>query len=63
MNLDELMPAWQQYKLQNSLEGLNHQAVLRIIDQADQEVHTHKLFRLAANVTMFLMLLICCQGG
>lgn len=63
MNLDELKPAWHQYKLQNSLESVDHQAILQIIGLPDQEADGRRFIRLAANVTMFLILFICCQGG
>ncbi len=63
MNLDDLKPAWQQYKLQNSLEGIDRQAVLGIIDNANEEIRMNSAMRLAANAAMFLILLICCQGG
>ncbi|MEQ8712117.1 MAG: hypothetical protein RIC80_03820 [Cyclobacteriaceae bacterium] len=49
--------------MQNSLEGIDRQAVLGIIDNTNEEIRMNSAMRLATNAAMFLILLICCQGG
>lgn len=63
MNLDDLKPAWQQYKLHSSLEGMSQQSILEIIDNTKEEIYEQSGIRLVANLAMFLILLIGLQGG
>lgn len=63
MNLNNLKPAWEQYKFQNSLEGFSSHAVLEFIESQEAEMTSYRTKRILANVAMFLLLMICCQGG
>lgn len=61
MNLNSLKPAWKQFLLFNSLETLDRDEILHIIEQADRQ----SIVRLPGYMTaiMFIMLTACCQGG
>lgn len=63
MNLNKLKPAWRQYKLEHSLDQLEHEAILALIDGPG----TSKLYPLSKislfNGLLLSLLMICCQGG
>lgn len=62
MNLNNLKPAWRQFVLFNSMQPIDQEEILFLIEQADR--HTiRRLPRYMANAIMFIMLTICCQGG
>ncbi|GEM_PF-3607216 len=63
MNLDDLKPTWQHYKLQNSLEPFETAKVLEALAAEEPLALTHRIARLAMNLAMFLILFICCNGG
>lgn len=61
MNLNNLKPAWKQFLLVNSMEPLNREEILCIIEQTDQQ----SIIRLPGYMTtiIFIILTTCCQGG
>ncbi len=61
MNLNDLKPAWKQFRLLNSMSTIRQSEILAIIEQEDLAVS--KLHRWLINLAMFLALVICCQGG
>lgn len=61
MNLDNLKSAWQQHKLENTLGSISHAEILQVI--AEPEVVNNRVRRLIGNITMFIILLLSCQGG
>jgi len=62
MNLNNLKPAWQQFRLLNSLQSIRKGEILFIIEQAE-DMRTSKMHRGLINSIMFTVLVICCQGG
>lgn len=62
MNLNDLKPAWSQLKLSYSLERIDHQEILQIIEPKE-ELAGNTVRRFLANSVLFLILMICCQGG
>jgi len=62
MNLNNLKPAWRQILVHNSIQPIDPNEILVIIEQA--EYHTkRRLYRFLTNTTMFITLTVCCQGG
>ena len=61
MNLNNLKPAWQQFRFLNSMPSIEKDEILFIIERA-QEVrnNTH---RYLINTLMCTVLIISCQGG
>lgn len=62
MNLDNLKPAWKQFLLINSMQPLNQEEILLIIEHTDGQM-TRRLQRLLTNPTLFIVLMLCCQAG
>ena len=62
MILNSLKPAWQLLKFQRSLNTIDSEEVLRIIDTTEVVVY-NKTQRILTNSAVFLTLMICCQGG
>jgi len=62
MNLNKLKPAWRQFRLVNSMQPIDQEEILLIIERAD--VHTAaRLPRFMADAALFFMLMLCFQGG
>jgi hypothetical protein len=62
MNLSNLKPAWQQFRLRNSLQPLSHQEILFILESAEG-MAVNKTHRLMVNTLVFVVYTFCCQGG
>lgn len=62
MNLNNLKPAWKQFVLVNSMQPLDQQEILLMIERADRET-TRRLPRLMASTLLLIILTISCQGG
>ena len=62
MNFNNLKPAWKQFLLFNSLQPLDQNEILFIIETADRQT-VRRLPRFMANTILFIILAICCQGG
>ncbi|MBY0433611.1 MAG: hypothetical protein K2U26_05840 [Cyclobacteriaceae bacterium] len=62
MNLDNLKPAWQQFRLVNSMQSLDKHDILSIIERAE-EMSLSKINQYLINFILFTVLTICCQGG
>jgi len=62
MNLNNLKPAWQQYRLLNSMQSVEKEEILFMIEQAE-DMSINKLHRFFTNTAMFMLLTICIQGG
>ncbi|OEK04866.1 hypothetical protein BFP71_15620 [Roseivirga misakiensis] len=62
MLLNDLKPAWKRLKVINSLQPIDSNDILAIIE-LPQQANKNKLQGLAINVAMFIIIAICCQGG
>ncbi len=62
MNLNNLKPAWKQFVLFNSLQPIDQEEILLIIDQVDRQT-VKRLPGYITNTIVFIMLVVCCQGG
>jgi hypothetical protein len=62
MNLSNLKPAWQQLKLETSMQRFDPQEILLILEKADG-VAISKTHRYVMSTIMFIALIFCCQGG
>lgn len=62
MNLNNLKPAWRQFLLFNSMQPIDQKEILLIIERADRQT-IRRLPRFMANAIMFIILIICSQGG
>ena len=62
MNLNNLKPAWQQFRLLNSMQSMDKEEILFIIERAER-VGISKVHKYLINSIVFTVLIICCQGG
>jgi hypothetical protein len=62
MNLNNLKPAWQQFKLLNLMQSLERDEILLIIERAEA-MSMSKTHRYFINAIMFSVFVIVCQGG
>ncbi|MBW3467016.1 hypothetical protein [Arthrospiribacter ruber] len=62
MNLNNLKPAWRQFKLINSMDETNKDEILALIEEVEN-VPINRLPGIVVNSLMILVLIICCQGG
>lgn len=58
---DNLQHAWKQYKLERKLPPLSTEEMLYMIEGS--EAPASLTIRMAINVGMSLLLIMCCQGG
>jgi len=61
MSLNNLKPAWKQFILFNSMQPIDQQEILCIIEHADRQA-TDTLPRFVMPIIL-LILTACCQGG
>ena len=61
MNLSNLKPAWQRYKLSNSMQRLDQQELLLMLNQ--DRVTMDKTSVSVISIIMFIVLTLCVQGG
>jgi hypothetical protein len=62
MNLNDLKPAWRQFRLFNALQPMDQEEILSIIAQAERQT-TGRLPRFMTNTVVFMILIVCCQAG
>ncbi|MEQ9165520.1 MAG: hypothetical protein RLO12_04635 [Fulvivirga sp.] len=62
MNLNNLKSTWKRSVFLNTLDSLNEQFILDIIEQHER-YNNRRLPRLVLNASMFIILTACCQGG
>jgi hypothetical protein len=62
MNLNDLKPAWKQFRLINSMQPIDQDEILSIIERADREA-VRRLPRFMTNTIVVIVLIICCQAG
>ena len=62
MNLDNLKPAWQQFRLSNSIQRMDQKEIFLILERAE-EIAITKTSRLLIHAAMFIALTLCCQAG
>jgi hypothetical protein len=61
MNLNNLKPAWRQFVLFNSIQPIDQDEILFIIERAEQQ--TRRLPKFLTSTMMIIILTVCCQGG
>jgi hypothetical protein len=62
MNLNNLKPAWQQFRVMNSMQSLDKQEILLMIERAE-EISARNINTYLINSFLFAVLIIFCQGG
>jgi hypothetical protein len=62
MNLNNLKPAWRQFQFLNSMERMDREEILFMLDKAEG-MAIRKTNRLVMHAMTFLVLTCCCQGG
>lgn len=62
MNLNNLKPAWRQFVLFNSMQPMDLKEISLIIEQADRQA-IRSLPGFLTGTIMFVILIVCCQGG
>jgi hypothetical protein len=62
MNLNNLKPAWRQFLLFNSMQPTDQKEILSIIERADRQT-LRRWPRFMTNTIMFVILIVCFQGG
>jgi hypothetical protein len=62
MNLNNLKPAWRQFRLLNAMPSMDKEEILSIIERAE-EMSVSKIHKGPINAILFTVLTICCQGG
>jgi hypothetical protein len=62
MNLDNLKPAWQQFRLLNSMQPMAQEEIIFIINRAE-DMSASKIHRFLMGSVMFIILAVCFQGG
>ncbi|MEQ9423931.1 MAG: hypothetical protein RJQ09_05905 [Cyclobacteriaceae bacterium] len=61
MNIDNLRPAWQQFKIQHSLSELSQDEILEMVMAKEEQVSNK--FQKLYNHFAWLLILLICQGG
>jgi hypothetical protein len=62
MNLDNLKPAWLQFRLSNSMRAMDHEEILLMLELAEGRA-VNKGNKFLMYTLMFIVLTLCCQGG
>jgi hypothetical protein len=62
MNLDNLKPAWRQFRLSNSMQVMDQKEILFMLEGAEG-ITISKSNRLLMYTIVFIVLTFCCQGG
>ena len=62
MNLNNLKPAWRQFVCFNSMQAIDEKEILFIIERGDV-LTARRLPGFLMSTMMFVILIICCQGG
>jgi hypothetical protein len=62
MNLNNLKPAWRQFRLINAMQPIDQEEILLIIERAERQL-PGRLPRFVVNTVVFIVLIVCCQAG
>jgi len=62
MNLDNLKPAWQKFRLVNSMQVIDKHEILFLLENHELKAISFKA-RVLTNVITFIVLILFCQGG
>lgn len=62
MNLNNLKPAWRQFVFFNSMQQVDQQEILLIIERADSHA-IRSLPGFMISTILFVILTVFCQGG
>lgn len=62
MNLNDLKPAWRQFRLVNSMQAIDKEEILIMLEQAEAN-GLNKIHRYLINSFLFTVIIICCQAG
>ena len=62
MNLNNLKPAWRQWRVLNSMQGMNQEEILLILEGAEI-MAISKTNRLLMLTIVFMVITFFCQGG
>ena len=62
MNLNKLKPAWRIVKLENQFSKVEKEQILTLIAPTQGYVK-YNTSRVVANILLFLLLSVSCQGG
>ncbi len=62
MQLDDLKPAWQQFKLLSTMHPIDANEILSMIEHPESIAKT-KLQKALYTMVMFMVIAIFCQGG
>jgi len=62
MNLNNLKPAWRQFQVVNSMQSIDKEEILSIIERAES-MTANTINRLLMNSVIIVVLIVCCQGG
>jgi hypothetical protein len=62
MNLNNLKPAWQQFRLLNSMQSMDQKEILLILDRVEDRSISN-IHRFLISSLVFTILTLCCQGG
>jgi hypothetical protein len=62
MNLNYLKPAWRQLRVMNSMQGMNQEEILLILEGAEM-MAISKTNRLLMLSIVFMVITFFCQGG
>ncbi len=62
MNLNNLKPAWRHFRLLNSMQSIDKEDILLMIEQAE-DMGISKMDQYLMNAIMFTVVTIFCQGG
>lgn len=62
MNLNNLKPAWRQFRLLNSVQLMDQEEILAMLERAEG-MAVNKTNRFLMHTIMFIVLTCCCQGG
>ncbi len=62
MHLNNLKPAWQQFRILNSMQSLDKEEILSIIQRAE-DLNISSRPRFLINICLFVVLIVSCKGG
>ncbi len=62
MNLNNLKPAWRQFRFLNSMQLMDQEEILSILESAEG-MTISKPNRFLIYTVLFTVLTFCCQGG
>ena len=63
MMLDKFKPTYKVFKLQHSLDALNENEIMAIIDSTQPKRVSRSHITMLSHAFILLMLMVICQGG